>query len=424
MRFSFAAPSLVCLALALPLTWHELQPPASALPGQLLSHPAASQVEFWQKGANGEGAWAPGPPGMMRPPLSLSKLPTQGGTLRPIRLRAWGHRDVVLAQPGEGVVSLPLAPWYLAALTAVWLGVLAFPAAHVALERRRDVVEQGAFQEKLRVEGVEPGQWVGPYKLERLLGHGSQAEVYLAHDETGLPVALKILSSQVSRDREFRIRFEREVAESLKFSHPGVVKTLRWSVFAGRLWMAQTCLPGGTLEEHLGAGQVSQARCLELLIGICEALVYVHARNIVHRDLKPANILLDEHGRPVLADFGMARARKYETITQTATVLGTPAYMAPEQGQGLKEEIGPVSDLYSLGVIAYELLSGTLPFSGDVVAVIIAHISTPVPSLRLRRPDLDPQLERVIEGLLQKQTTRRTPSATALLAQLRQIQLP
>jgi serine/threonine-protein kinase len=293
-----------------------------------------------------------------------------------------------------------LAPWAVAAGCG-W-------AAHKIRQQARSV-EQAAHQEQVRQEGIEPGMWVGPYRVDKAIGAGAQADVFLARDESGQAVALKIMSASISKDRESRTRFEREADSGSRFDHPNVIRILRWSILDGRLWMAQPYLAGGSLADRLRPGGMPIEQVLGWLQDIAAGLSYAHQRKVIHRDLKPHNVLLDENGRAVLADFGLARAARYETITGDQDLLGSPAYMAPEQIQG--QQVTVFSDLYSLGIIGYELLTGSPPFMGEIIKVLMSHVSDTPPSVAKLRPDAPPRLVQLIEQLLAKEPTDRPQSA-------------
>jgi hypothetical protein len=383
------------------LMWREYHAP----PGRLSSVPSGARVQV-QVG----GTW--------RDPGGIETYtPTDAAVKPPLQLSAFGHRTVELESLPAGPVSLPSQGWYLALMATPWLSSAVCLALIPILRAQQVSVLEGKARETARQEGIEPGMHVGPYLIEKRLGAGTQAEVFLAHDSERNPVAVKVLMLALCKNKEFRTRFEREVDTCSRLDHPRVVKTLRWSVIEGRYWMAQPYLAGGTLAEAIPPDGLPEARCRELLLGIAEGLAYAHGKKVIHRDLKPANVLLDGAGLPVIADFGLARVGRYETITHTDVVLGTPAYMAPEQGEG--QRVTELSDLYSVGVLAYQLVTGGTPFSGDVVQVIIQHITTPAPSVLQKKPQTSPQLAAIIARLLEKVPEKRFASAQELVTALR-----
>lgn len=381
--------------------------PSRGEAGFLNSQPAGAAVKVWQSEPPARpdlNQWAP-----------LGYTPLQVSYQRPVGLFLAGHRPVVLAEPPTGPVRLSPTPAYRLALALPWLASLACLTALGLLWRQARLVEAGEEAEQVRTVGLNPGMWVGPYQVERRIGSGGQADVFLARDQSGREVALKVMGEGLSRDQESRTRFEREVDAGTRFDHPNVIPTLRWSVLEGRYWMAQPYLAGGSLAQRV-VPDLPERQIIDWLIDICAGLDYAHRQGTIHRDLKPHNVLLDERGRAVLADFGLARGRRYETITATGVVLGTPAYISPEQVQG--QPASPLSDLYSVGVIGYELLTGDPPFQGEVVQVLVAHLNQTPPPLSARRPDVQPGLIAVVERLMEKEPGRRFASALEVLRQL------
>jgi len=264
-----------------------------------------------------------------------------------------------------------------------WLLSAALALLARRLEGQQQVLEAVQLQEQLPPQELKPGSEIGPYVIRDRLGEGSQAEVFLAEQKDGTRVAVKVLFRHICKDPEFRTRFEREVDAGMRLAHLRIIRVLRWSLLEGRYWMAQPYCARGSLADEIDGKPLPEQRCRQILTGLAEALAYAHQRKIVHRDMKPSNVLLDDQGLPVLADFGIARAGRYETITQQDCVLGTPAYIAPEQAQGYP--VTPLCDLYSLGVLGYEMMTGRLPFEGEVVQMLIAHISEPPPTDRVFR---------------------------------------
>ena len=262
-----------------------------------------------------------------------------------------------------------------------------------------------------------PRLQVSCYEVLHSLGQGAHAEVFLAQADSGLKVALKILKPETSRDPEFRQRFEREAQLCERMDHPRVVRTLGWGEHQGRLWMAQSYLPGQSLASWVKPSGRHPREVRRILKQLAEGLAYAHEMGVFHRDLKPENILLDNKGDVVIADFGLARCLDMKTMTKTDETLGSPAYMAPEQIQGIKMVTG-CADLYALGVIGYELAVGQLPFQGDLMQVLVAHLSQPPPRPRTLRPSIPDALEELLLDLLQKDPSHRPPSARNLLVRL------
>lgn len=265
---------------------------------------------------------------------------------------------------------------------------------------------------------VGPGGRVGDYALEEEIGRGSMAEVYLARPmaDPRRRLAVKVLHPEVGENEEFRRRFAREVAICRTMEHPGILRVHDTGEAWGRLYLVMDHVPGPSLRSQIPPAGMDPDRATALVRALAGALAYAHAQGVVHRDLKPENVLMTADGRPLLADFGMARGESYETLTATDATLGTPAYMPPEQVTGVRSDRR--ADLYSLGCLYYELLTGAPPFQGDAMAVIMQHMGDePEPPSR-RRPGLPAKLDGVILRLLQKDPADRYPDAEALLKDL------
>ena len=216
------------------------------------------------------------------------------------------------------------------------------------------------------------------------------ASVYKAYEPAlDRYVALKVLPADFVHDGGFAARFQREARVVARMEHPGIVPIFAFGIEpeTATPWMAMRLLSGGTAAELVRQRRPSVREALAIVGGVAGALDYAHANGVVHRDIKPQNVLLDADGRVYLADFGIARMAEGATwMTQAGMITGTPNYMAPEQATGLPADYR--ADIYSLGVVAYELLTGRLPFTADTpVAVLMKHVSEPIP-LRLRPTSL------------------------------------
>jgi hypothetical protein len=238
------------------------------------------------------------------------------------------------------------------------------------------------------------------------------ATVYRALD-TSLDrhVALKVLPAEFLHDAAFAERFRQEARVAARLEHPHVVPIHAFGIEAGRPWMAMRLVPGGSLADKLRRGPLAPAELAALLRDVAGALDYAHARGVVHRDVKPANVLLDEAGQAYLADFGIAKMLEGSTVvTTTGMVQGTPAYMAPEQASG--GEISGAADVYALGVVAFEGLTGRVPYTGTTpVAIMMKHVQEPVP---VPTPAEAPApLAAVVRRCLAKAAAERWPSAGA-----------
>ncbi|HEX5756566.1 MAG TPA: serine/threonine-protein kinase, partial [Arenimonas sp.] len=226
---------------------------------------------------------------------------------------------------------------------------------------------------------IEIGQNIGPFVVVAKLGRGGMATVYSAY-EPGLDreVALKVLPLDLLDQPGFSERFEREARLIAKLEHPHIVPLYGYGIDDGIPWMALRLVRGGNLGERFERSPPGQETGLAYFTMIADALDHAHSLGVVHRDLKPQNVLLGERGELYLADFGIARLLQGRTlITNTGAVLGTPQYMSPEQAQD--GEIGPATDIYALGVMVYQWLTGILPFDADTpYAVMYKHVNSPL----------------------------------------------
>ena len=255
----------------------------------------------------------------------------------------------------------------------------------------------------------------GRYRLDELLGRGGMSEVWRAADlELGRDVAIKLLAPDADT-----ARFDREARAVASLAHPNVVQLYDYGESDGRPYMVLECVPGGTLEDRLHDGlPLPDEETYEIAVGIAAGLAHAHARGVVHRDLKPANVLFDEEGRPKIADFGIARLAVGEgTLTEAGTLLGTAAYISPEQAAG--EAATTASDVYSFGVLLYRMLAGRLPFeSKDAIELVLLHRDTPPPPLAELRGDVPGRLESTAAAALAKAPSERPRDGAALLAEL------
>ena len=259
----------------------------------------------------------------------------------------------------------------------------------------------------------------GRYELEELVGHGGMSSVYKAHDRLlERNVALKILHEQYTSDDDFVERFKREARAVAQLSHPNIVTVIDRGEDAGRHYIVFEYIDGENLKELLvRSGRLSVRDALELGLQVARALAFAHEHSVVHRDVKPQNVLLDGDGRAKVTDFGIARSLDVEGVTITGTVLGTADYVAPEQAGG--RQVDAQTDVYSLGVVLYELLAGEVPFTGDnFVAVAMKHVNEPPPSLLDVRGDVPPRVAAAVDRALEKDPRRRFPSMDAFAAEL------
>ena len=246
---------------------------------------------------------------------------------------------------------------------------------------------------------LEVGSRLGHYRILALLGRGGMADVYRAEDERlGREVALKAVPPEFARDPERIERFRREVRAVAKLSHRNIVTVYEYGKGEGLHFYTMELMPGGHLKARIQAHPegMPAAEARAVVLAVARALEYAHRRGFAHRDVKPENILFGEDGTPQLTDFGIARAMSEATrMTATGMSIGSPHYMSPEQAQGIA--VDGRSDLYSLGVVLYEMLTGQLPFDGpDTFAVGLSHIQDPVPALPPRLSDWQPVLDRLL----------------------------
>jgi serine/threonine-protein kinase len=262
---------------------------------------------------------------------------------------------------------------------------------------------------------VKPGDEIaGRYRLDELRGRGAMSEVWRAHDERlDRTVALKLLSPTADLER-----FRREAQAVAALAHENVMRVFDYGEDPAGPFMALEWLAGGTLEERLAVGALPTPDVERVARGIAAGLAHLHERGFVHRDLKPANVLFDEEDRPKLADLGLARiAAGAGTLTEAGTVLGTAAYISPEQAAGLPA--GPASDVYSFGVILFRMLTGALPFSAtDTFELMRLHRTAEPPPVEELNPDAPPALAALAAASLRKDPSVRPPDGTALLARL------
>lgn len=258
----------------------------------------------------------------------------------------------------------------------------------------------------------------GRYRVIDLLGTGGMADVYLAEDQNlGRKVAVKLLHERFARDQEFVQRFHREASAAAGLQHKNVVNVFDRGQFDGTYYIAMEFLAGRTLKELIRAeAPMAPQRAVAICAQILAAARVAHRSGIVHRDLKPQNIIVDEEGTVKVTDFGIAGVGKSD-VTESGAVMGTAQYISPEQAHG--KEVGPASDLYSIGVVLYEMLTGKVPFEGDTaVALALQHVSAPPPRPSAAVPGLSPAFDAVIAKAMAKQPAERFASADEFTAAL------
>jgi len=263
-----------------------------------------------------------------------------------------------------------------------------------------------------------PGSKLGRYQVLEQVGRGGMAIVFKAHDpELNRHVAIKVLPSYHTEDPTFVERFRQEAQVVARLNHPSIVEVHDFGEDKGFVYIVMEYVPGGTLQRLLGR-RLPLTYVLGLIGPVADALEAAHGQGVIHRDVKPANVLLDADGKPILSDFGMALVlERTGRLTRTGSLFGTPEYMAPEQALG--RVVDPRSDLYSLGIVIYEMLLGHPPFRGDnPTTTLLAHVQKPVPPPSDVDPDIDPRLEADLIKALSKDPDDRYQTPTQLMQAL------
>jgi eukaryotic-like serine/threonine-protein kinase len=262
----------------------------------------------------------------------------------------------------------------------------------------------------------------GRYMIESRLGSGGMADVYLATDQSlGREVAIKILSERYARDADFVERFRREAAAAASLRHPNIVTVYDRGEARGTSYIAMEYLDGPTLKEEIGhRAPMPEPEVIGYATQALAALDAAHRQGVVHRDIKPHNMVLTDEGRLKVTDFGIARAANTQQMTEVGSIVGTAQYLSPEQARGLP--VGPQSDIYSMGVVLYEMLCGELPFDGDsAVEIAMKQVSDPPPPLHARNRLVSPAMEQVVMRALAKDPALRFQSARQMAEELARV---
>ena len=262
------------------------------------------------------------------------------------------------------------------------------------------------------------GTMVSHYRIIEKIGAGGMGEVYLADDtELDRKVALKFLPPHLCQDEDCRRRFKREAQAAAKLDHPNIVTIHEVSEYQGRPYFAMQHVEGQSLREYAKAREVPIDKVINLAIQICDGLGAAHEKKVIHRDIKPSNIVIDAYGRPKILDFGLAAVQGGEQLTRTGSTLGTVGYMSPEQAKG--EVVDHRTDIWSLGVVLYEMLTGRLPFKRDhEQATIYAILNEEPEPLGSFRSGIPPRLEHIVHRALEKDRGRRYKNMQELLQDL------
>ncbi|HSJ85973.1 MAG TPA: protein kinase, partial [Anaerolineales bacterium] len=264
------------------------------------------------------------------------------------------------------------------------------------------------------MDNIQPGQTIGPYRIISQIGKGGMANVYKAYQPSvDRYVAIKVLPTQLAESKEFATRFHQEARIIAMLEHPHILPVFDYGESDGVAYFVMRYLEAGTLKDKMEAGRPLPLNEIDrIFTQLADALSYAHSHGVVHRDLKPANALIDSFGNVFLTDFGIARLLESASprLTQTDAVMGTPAYISPEQAQGMP--VDQRSDIYSLGIILYEMVTGGVPFVADTpLAVLFKHISDPLPLPSKVKPDIPEAMEQVILKALAKDPQDRFATA-------------
>ena len=265
---------------------------------------------------------------------------------------------------------------------------------------------------------------IGIYEIKSELGRGGMATVYCAYDSRfEREVAVKVLPQELLHaDPQFRLRFEREAKIIAQLEHSAIVPVYDVGESDGQPYFVMRYMNGGSLSERIKAGVFTLEEAIKILSAIAPGLDEAHSKGIVHRDIKPSNILFDKRGNPYISDFGIAKLTQAQAGNVTGSaIIGTPAYMAPEQAQGT--EVDGRADIYALGIILFEMLTGKQPYEADTpMAVAIKHITDPVPHIRQSNPKLPEGMETVIQKAMAKNKNDRYSTAVELTDALREVE--
>ena len=267
---------------------------------------------------------------------------------------------------------------------------------------------------------LEPGDTLGPYRLEEVLGEGGMGLVFKARrDGDEQPVALKVLKRQLSGDFIFQQRFKQEARAAAEVRDRHLVAILESAEWDGRHCLASQYVDGGSLTDHIAsAGPLPLADVVRVVTEVGTGLDALHAAGVMHRDIKPSNVLFDSDGTAMLTDFGLAKGRAYTVLTRPGQVMGTLDYLAPELIRG--KPATPATDIYALGCVAFECVSGRAPFADkSAFQVGLAHLDEAPPDPCAERPDLPPHFSAAILAALEKDPEQRPETAGAYASLLR-----
>lgn len=258
------------------------------------------------------------------------------------------------------------------------------------------------------------GQMLGQYEILDEIARGGMATVYRARQASiGRDVAIKVLPSNFTHDKNFIERFSREVEVIAQLQHPHILPVYDYGEYEGMPYIVMAFINGGTLTDFMNNGPMNVGDVAKIVNQIADALDFAHSKGIVHRDFKPSNVLMDQRGNTYLADFGLAKLTESSSDITGTMIVGTPHYMAPEQTRS--GDITGSVDVYALGVTIYQMLTGQAPYEAPTAAgVMVAHITEPIPKIHDSRPDLPRDIQKIVEHSLAKEPNQRYKSSTNL----------
>ncbi len=259
-----------------------------------------------------------------------------------------------------------------------------------------------------------PPNNIGRYEIKSELGRGGMATVYRAHDPSfDREVAVKVLPREFLHDPQFRARFEREIKTVAQLEHPAIVPVYDVGEDDGQPFFVMRHMTGGSLSDWLRQGTFSLQDTTRIVERLCKALAYAHKKGVIHRDLKPGNVLFDSNGEAFLSDFGVAKLAESASSMTGSGIVGTPAYMSPEQAQS--GQVDGRSDIYAMGAIIYEMLTGSQPYKADTpMGVVVKHITDPVPEILRDNPNLPPEVDEIVKKAMSKDRDQRYATAIEL----------
>jgi len=255
---------------------------------------------------------------------------------------------------------------------------------------------------------------IGRYEIKAELGRGGMATVYRAYDPSfDRDVAIKVLPREFLHDPQFHDRFQREIRMVAQLEHPAIVPVYDVGEEEGMPFFVMRYMSGGSLTDWIERGRFSLEDTARIVERLAQALSYAHKQGVIHRDLKPDNVLFDNNGDPFISDFGVAKFAEAASNLTGSGIIGTPAYMSPEQAQG--DPVDSRTDIYGLGVIVYQMLSGRQPYNADTpMGVVVKHITEPVPEILRANPDLPESMDTIIKSAMAKDKQKRYTTATDL----------